>query len=535
MTSLLGRRLGQLNFYRRILGLAVQVALRAPRPHSKPVVFFNASTRLNGLSLNAAFSLLASWALRLSGTRVIHFVCNVGMTRCVLGANPDDLNQNPPCTVCVRQSRVNYAFSETRYFRFNPDAALDAALHPLGVEEMMRYEHPLAGGMIPLGALVLPALRWRLRLHTLVDDEGTRRLFREYIRSAWQVARDFSALLDSSDPQAVVVFNGQFFPEATARWLAQQRGIKTIAHEVGFQPMTAFFTTGEATAYPIDIPADFELNAAQNTKLDTYLEKRFQGRFSMAGIQFWPEMKGLDQDFLAKAAAFKHIVPVFTNVIFDTSQPHSNVVFSDMFAWLDLVLETARQHRDTLFVVRAHPDESRPGKAARETVAGWVASRRTTAEPNIVFVASDQFLSSYELIQRSKFVMIYNSTIGLEAAIMGAPVLCAGRARFTPYDTVFFPQTVEEYKRTFADFLSIEKVAARPNHAHQARRFLYYQLYRTSLPFDSYLEATETKGYVRLKNFDLKSLYSENSPALATVLAGVLDDGDLLLKEAEAN
>jgi hypothetical protein len=35
--------------------------------------------------------------------------------------------------------------------------------------------------------------------------------------------------------------------------------------------------------------------------------------------------------------------------------------------------------------------------------------------------------------------MIYNSTIGMEAAIMGAPVLCAGKARFTQLDTVFFP------------------------------------------------------------------------------------------------
>jgi hypothetical protein len=531
MTTTAGGRLQRFSYYARLLGLAARVAWRAPRPQGRPVVFFNASTRLNGLSLNAAFALIAAWALRLGGTRVIHFVCNAGMARCVLGANPDDLNQAPPCARCVRQSRVNYAFAEARYFSFKADAALDKALENKSITDLMTFEFPLRSQNIPLGALVLPALRWRLRLHTLADDEATRRLFREYIRSAWQVAREFSALLDSSDPQAVVVFNGQFFPEATARWLARQRGIKTIAHEVGFQPMTAFFTTGEATAYPIDIPANFELDAAQNAKLDAYLEKRFQGKFSMAGIQFWPEMKGLDKDFLAKAASFKHIVPVFTNVIFDTSQPHSNVVFSDMFAWLDLVLETARRHRDTLFVVRAHPDESRPGKAARETVAGWVENRRAAEEPNIIFVPSDQFLSSYELIQRSKFVMIYNSTIGLEAAIMGAPVLCAGKARFTPYETVFFPQTQADYKRTLEDFLNIDKVAPNPRHVQQARRFLYYQLYRTSLPFEAYLESTDTKGYVRLKNFDLNALRPDISPALATIAEGVLGDGNLLLKE----
>ena len=95
----------------------------------------------------------------------------------------------------------------------------------------------------------------------------------------------------------------------------------------------------------------------------------------MAGVRFWPEMRGLDEDFLARLAQFKQVVPVFTNVIFDTSQPHSNVVFPHMFAWLDLILELVRAHPETLFVMRAHPDESRPGKASRESVANWVQRR----------------------------------------------------------------------------------------------------------------------------------------------------------------
>ena len=92
-----------------------------------------------------------------------------------------------------------------------------------------------------------------------------------------------------------------------------------------------------------------------------YLEKRFQGQFTMAGIRFWPEMNGLDEALLEKAGQFQQIVPVFTNVVFDTSQVHANTVFPHMFAWLDLVLDLIRAHPETLFVIRAHPDEMRPG------------------------------------------------------------------------------------------------------------------------------------------------------------------------------
>ena len=116
------------------------------------------------------------------------------------------------------------------------------------------------------------------------------------------------------------------------------------------------------------------------------------------------------------------------------------------------------EHPETLFVIRAHPDELRVRKSSRETVEGWVASRGVDKEPNVVFVGPRETLSSYELIQRSKFVMVYNSTIGLEASIMGAAVLCAGKARFTQYPTVFFPQTVEEVRRKMKEFLEAEKI-----------------------------------------------------------------------------
>ena len=159
---------------------------------------------------------------------------------------------------------------------------------------------------------------------------------------------------------------------------------------------------------------------------------------------------------LQRMAGFQQVVPVFTNVIFDTSQPHSNVVFPHMFAWLDLVLELASAHPETLFVLRAHPDENRPGTASQESVHQWVERTQAEGLPNLIFIDSHQPLSSYELIQRSKFVMIYNSTIGLEASLLGAAVLCAGRARFTQLPTVFFPPSQEIFRLQAEQFLNAQ-------------------------------------------------------------------------------
>jgi len=526
------RRLNNL----KIVRVAKLVTRNSPPPWGAPIIFFKASTGIDDLSWNSGFHLLASWAFRLQGIPVVYFACDSGMSHCVLGTNRDNVHKEMPCKSCVYQSRTLYKNVETFkrsnvqttsacWFSYQRDAQLAKAIENLSVSELMIFEWQ----NIPLGALCLPGLRWVLRVHHLNDDEATRYLFREYILSAWNVAQKFDALLDQTQPRAVVVFNGQFFPEATARYVAQKRGIRVITHEVGLQPATAYFTDGEATAYPISIPDRFEMNAEQNAKLDEYLAKRFQGDFTMAGIKFWADMKGLDESFLKKAAGFKQIVPVFTNVIFDTSQPHANTVFEDMFDWLDLVLEEIRSHPETLFVIRAHPDEMRVRKSSRETVEGWVSSRGVDKGPNVIFVNPKETLSSYELIQKSKFVMVYNSTIGLEASIMGAAVLCAGKARFTQYPTVFFPQTIEELRSKLKEFLAADTIDVPLDFKRNARRFLYYQLFRTSLPFGDFLEPSVRTTQTRLKSFALDALIKAD--AIKVISKGVLNNEEFLLDE----
>ncbi|MFZ1041249.1 MAG: hypothetical protein WAN58_08050 [Anaerolineales bacterium] len=527
------RRLNNL----KIASMARQIAKREPQPSGAPIVFFKASTGIDDLSWNSGFHLLASWGFRLQGIPVVYFACNAGMSHCVLGTNRKNVYQEPPCKSCVYQSKTLYTSvpkrtpsslrtrsSEIEWFNFQRDEKLNEAIASLSVSELMR----VVWDGIPLGQLCLPGLRWILRVHNLNDDESTRYLLREYIVSAWNVAQKFSKFLDQTQPRAVIVFNGQFFPEATTRYIAQKRGIRVITHEVGLQPASAFFTDSEATAYPIHIPDEFELNKEQNAKLDAYLARRFQGDFTMAGIKFWADMKGMDESFLKKAARFKQIVPIFTNVIFDTSQPHANTVFSDMFAWLGVVLEIIMAHPETLFVIRAHPDETRTRKESRETVQGWVEANRVDKLANVVFVAPKETLSSYELIQRSKFVMVYNSTIGLEASLMGKPVLCAGRARFTQYPTVFFPQTINEQRSKMQEFLAAETIDVPPEFKRSARRFLYYQLFRTSLPFGDFLEPSVRTTQTRLKSFELEELLE--SDAVKVITEGVLGGGDFLLR-----
>lgn len=502
--------------------LTRQVAkLAKPISDQKPVIFFNASTRIISTSLNAAFSALTAWGLRLAGVPIKHFVCNAGMSRCVLETKYENPAYKPACHLCTAQSRRIYSGADVQWFDYQEEQTLVNILNPLSVEDLIDVNYQ----DIPLGKLVLPSFRWALRRQFLPENEPTRFLLTQFILSAFNVAKNFNRLLDDSDPAVVVVFNGQMYPEATARYLARQRGIPVVTHEVSFQPFSGFFTHGQATAFPIDIPEDFELDEQQNAILDTYLEKRFQGNFTMAGIQFWPEMKGLSQELVEKINSFKQVVPIFTNVIFDTSQPHANTVFEHMFAWLNAILEKIKKHPETLFIIRAHPDEQREGKQSVDSVRKWVAENYVDKMPNVIFIDSHDYISSYDLIRRAKFVIVYNSSIALEATLMGAAVLCGGKSRFTDYETMFFPKTVSRYLEMIDKFI-LDDIDVPEKFRLNARRFLYYQNWHTPLPFSEFLNEHTLKGYVRFKDFNAEMLHPDQSETINRIYSGLFKDGN---------
>lgn len=517
---------------RRISGLVRQVKTHEyVNPEQKPVFFFNVSSRIHNLSQNSAFSLLTGWGLRLSGIPVVNLVCSYGMSHCVLGVNRDDYSSPPPCESCISQSKRLFAESKVEWFNYKQDEILSSILNKFPLEELFgfhtKFEMPHLKTEraieIPLGPLVAASVRWTLRQHNLPDDDNTRYLVRSFMLSAYSIARSFAKLIEKHQPGAIIIFNGIMYPEATVRWVAQQYNLPAITHEVGFRSLSAFFTTGEATAYPIDIPDDFELSPEQNRKLDDYLHNRIKGEFTMAGIRFWPEMRSLDRETKEIIQQFKQIVPVFTNVVYDTSQVHANRIFPHMFAWLDSIIKIIKAHPETLFFIRAHPDEMRPGtaKLSRESVQEWVLRNEADKLNNVIFIDPIEYISSYELIKLAKFVLVYNSSIGMEATLMGKPVLCGGWARYTQYPTVFFPNSPEEFKSTADRFLEDGKILIPPEFLENARRFLYYQLYRTSLPFNHYIQPSQRMGFVHLKPFKINELSVERSETIKILVDGI--------------
>ncbi len=76
------------------------------------------------------------------------------------------------------------------------------------------------------------------------------------------------------------------------------------------------------------------------------------------------------------------------------------------------------------------------------------------------------------------------------------------------------------------EFLAAETIDVPPEFKRNARRFLYYQLFRTSLPFGDFLEPSVRTTQTRLKSFEMEKLLESN--AVKMILEEVLEGGDFL-------
>lgn len=494
-----------------------------PARDESPVLFFNASTRIHRLSLNGAYSLLASWALRAAGFPVRYLVCQAGMEQCVLGATLGDSRTPPPCRTCTRFSSLLFPDHLVVPLDKNGNKIEEiySEISTLDLPGLTSWRY----ADVPFGELCMPGLQWSLRRANLADDSDTRHLYRQFLASAVNLHEHFHAIIASENPQAVLVFNGIFYPEATLRWVARSRGIPVITHEVGLQPFSAFFTREEATFRKVDLSEEFELDDEMNVRLDRYLGERFQGRFSMAGVRFWPQIVDLPEEVEVAIQAYKQTVVVFTNVIFDTSQVHANTYFEDMFAWLSYLEGVIQDHPETLFVLRAHPDEDRPGKSSHQSVSEWVRRRNLNERENVFLMEPSQYISSYELVERAKFVLVYNSSIGIEATIMGKPVLMAGRARYSHEYTAFIPEDRKEYESRLAEFLAQSEIHVPEEMIANARRLLFLELFHASLDLSPYLKPDPVlPGMVNFTPFDPEELNED--PVLETIQHGIRGEGD---------
>ncbi len=232
---------------------------------------------------------------------------------------------------------------------------------------------------------------------------------------------------------------------------------------------------------------DRPLSAQQCAELDVYLATREDN-----SADFLRYFDGVDRDLTAlysrlgvNPAAFERRTAIFTNVAWDAAPLRPQGAFSSPFDLVEAVIERTRHHPKTLLLIKVHPAESRHLEATSSewTMRTVIERRIGTLPDNIRWIGADDNVSNLALYRTIDFGLVHTSSVGLEMALAGLPVLTpAAGAHYDKPGLVAAIGDRGDYLRRLDRWL-----AAGPDFSpdvESARRYAYTLYFRKSLPFE---------------------------------------------------
>jgi len=136
-------------------------------------------------------------------------------------------------------------------------------------------------------------------------------------------------------------------------------------------------------------------------------------------------------------------------------QPDISLTFPDQMDWLKSIVEKVENSDNLQLVVRIHPREGiNKNNVLVSQHLPLLKSEFSGTLRHCTFIWPEDSVSSYDLAELAHLVLIGWSTIGLELARLGAPVLAINRGTTYPGDDfIEFAETPEEYFKKFDQLL----------------------------------------------------------------------------------
>lgn len=136
------------------------------------------------------------------------------------------------------------------------------------------------------------------------------------------------------------------------------------------------------------------------------------------------------------------LVPL--SIVFDTAALGRHHLFSDSREWLIETIATVLRATDDAVIVRQHPSERRAIERSRFD-AGAIVADAFGSNLQVQFVPAEDARNTYDLLEASRLVLPFVSTIGIEAAALGKPVVVGGAVYYANLGFVWAPSTRHEY------------------------------------------------------------------------------------------
>jgi hypothetical protein len=192
--------------------------------------------------------------------------------------------------------------------------------------------------------------------------------------------------------------------------------------------------------------------ARQDTPLsETQLEQARQLYTSRQRADLWQNFGRRWQELPSQGAAQaraalgldeRPVVLLAANVIGDSLTLGRQVFTGSMTEWLHGTVSDFTSRGDAQLIVRIHPGER---YTRGPSVAEVVHQIAPELPPHIHLVAADDPINTYDLIEIADVGLVYTTTVGMEMAMSGVPVLVIGQTHYRGKGFTLDPDSWESY------------------------------------------------------------------------------------------
>jgi len=154
------------------------------------------------------------------------------------------------------------------------------------------------------------------------------------------------------------------------------------------------------------------------------------------------------------------------NVEHDAGALGLHHIFENTGDWVRVAVGTVLAESQATAIVRQHPSERRPNERSRFPIRA-ILHETFGDHPRLRFVSAEAPVNTYDLIEAAQLVLPFASTIGIEAAALGRPVLMAGACSYAELGFTWTASTADEYRHLLRRGLA-GQLGLKPEQTHKA-------------------------------------------------------------------
>ena len=292
-----------------------------------------------------------------------------------------------------------------------------------------------------------------------MNDAGDRALYDLRIERNTFAAKAALQFMQTEKPDVVLIPNGLILEMGIVFRVARHLGIDAVTYEFNDQREQIWLAQNSSI---MQQETDYLVDARCSQPMtDEMFERVADLENARRGARVWGKSKRLWQYVSSQGAAEtrkmlnlddRPVVMLAANVLGDSLTLGRDIFASSMTEWITKTVQYFAKRTDAQFVIRVHPGEKLVPQA--KSMAAVVHEALPELPNHIHVIGALDPVNTYDLIEIADVGLAYTTTVGLETAMNGRPVISCGQTHYRGRGITIDPNTWDEYYATLEKVLN---------------------------------------------------------------------------------